>query len=153
MSDFSRTRIHSVLASAELSALGALLHGGGTVTDFQVSLLGRVLDGARSWYRSHPPETASTRAERGRRRRAERRVHRFMPHDVAAADPRRLDGIRDPRELLDDHGVLRTAVVAAVAQGYPDRDAEGELGNPDHPGHRAALLRLPGHRRALPGAA
>lgn len=114
------TRTHSVLAPQELSALGVLMHGGGTVTDFQVALLTRVLAGARSWYRSHPPGTECTRAEHNRWARAERRVRRFMPHDVARADPRGLDGIRDPRELLDDYGVLVTAVISVMARGHAD---------------------------------
>ena len=147
-------RDRSVLAPAELSALGALLTGGGTVSEFQVSLLDRVLHAARDWYRHQVPGTGPGRAARARWARAARRVRRHTPFHVPAADPGRLAEVREPRELLDDHGVLLVALIAAVAWGSTDPVGAEEPAGPGGDGPRATLLRFPRVPRSpLPGAA
>lgn len=148
------TRVHSVLAPGELSAVAALTGGGGTVSEFQVSLLTRVLSGARGWYRSHPPGTRYDRTERSRWARAERRVRRFTATRSVPLDAHTLDGISDPRGLLDDHGLLVAAVIAAVAQGRAEPAGAAGAVCGGAPGLRATILRFPRpHRDVLPGAA
>ncbi|MEX3508261.1 hypothetical protein CKW39_10620 [Kocuria sp. WRN011] len=117
MSTFTSPRTRSALTSHELSALGSLMHGGGTVAEFHVSLLTRVLRGAQAWHRAHPDTNSLSRREKKRLARVQHRVHRFVPVTQSSEPGEKILGMKDSRNLLDDYGLLAAATAAAQAYG------------------------------------
>lgn len=144
MQTFTSPRTRSALTSHELSALGSLIHGGGAVAQFHVSLLSRVLRGAQSWFREHPDATALPRYERKRLTRIRHTVHRFIPVTEPKDPGAAILAIRDSRHLLDDYALLAAATVAAQARGPL---TPGVAIRPIHGGIRPREHRVALHRR------
>ena len=139
MKTFTSPRTRSALTSHELSALGSLMSGGGSVAKFHVSLLSRVLRGAQAWYRHHPDPHGLSRHEHTRLRRIRRSVHRFLPVTEPEEPRAAILAIQDSRYLLDDYAVLTAATVAAQAHGplnpgVPIRAVYGDIRPREHRG-------------------
>ncbi|GAA4702912.1 hypothetical protein GCM10025781_22000 [Kocuria gwangalliensis] len=117
MLTFTSPRTPSALTSHELSALGSVMHGGGTVAEFHVSLLTRVLRGAQAWYLTHPDTSLLSRQEKNRLARGQHRVRRFVPVTQTADPGEKILAMNDSRELLDDYALLAAATAAAQAYG------------------------------------
>ena len=117
MSTFTSPRTRSALTSHELSALGSLMRGGGTVAEFHVSLLTRVLRGAQAWYRAHPDSSALSRRDKKRLARVQHRVRRVVPVAQVSEPGEKILTMTDSRHLLDDYALLAAATTAAQAQG------------------------------------
>lgn len=130
MLTFTSPRTRSALTSHELAALGALMHGGGTVAEFHVSLLTRILRGAQAWHHASPAPSAVPDRHKKHLARTRHRVSRFLPVAPAAESEQEILSIKDPRELLDDYALLAAAIVAAQAHG--PLDSTDAVGQPDH---------------------
>ncbi|WP_431812972.1 hypothetical protein [Kocuria sp. cx-455] len=122
MLTFTSPRTPSALTSHELSALGSVMHGGGTVAEFHVSLLTRVLRGAQAWYLTHPDTSFLSRKAKKRLAREQYRVHRFVPVRQTADPREKILSLKDSRELLDDYALLAAATAAAQAYGPLEPD-------------------------------
>ena len=121
--------VRSALSVAELTALNQLLRGTGTVDAFERELVTRVYTGALEWV----DEVGAHELTRDQRRRwnaAVRYVDRFVPRGGIAMTFRPLRALNQSRDLLEDHRVLKTAIVAAAARGpvtSPSRRSVGAL--------------------------
>ncbi|WP_233542644.1 hypothetical protein [Kocuria tytonis] len=101
---------------AELTALNELMRGTGTVEAFERELVTRVYAGALAWLGElDGPEL--TRDQRRRWNAAVRRVNRYVPRGGVTMTCRVLRSLNQSRDLLADHHVLKTAIVAAAAHG------------------------------------
>ena len=93
------------------------MHGGGTVAEFHVSLLTRVLRGAQAWYLTHPNTSPLSRKVKKQLVRKQYRAHRFVPVRQTADPREKILALQDSRELLDDYALLAAATAAAQAYG------------------------------------
>ncbi|MDO4919767.1 hypothetical protein [Kocuria sp.] len=108
--------VKSALSMAELSALNRLMRGTGTVEAFERELVTRVFTGAMAWL-DELEGRELTRDQRRRWNAAVRRVNRYVPRGGVTRTCRALSPLNQSRDLLDDHHVLKTAIVAAAAHG------------------------------------
>lgn len=144
MKTFTSPRARSAFTSHELSALGSLMHGGGSVAEFHVSLLTRVLKGAQAWHRAHSDTHLLTRRDKKQLAHAHHRVHRFVPISPAAVTAQQILNMRDSRCLLDDYALLAAATIAAQAHGPLN---PGVVLRPIYHGIRPREHRVDPHRR------
>ena len=108
--------VKSALSVAELTTLNRLMRGSGTVEVMERELVTRVFTGARAWL----DELEGPELSRDQRRRwnaAVRRVNRFVPRGGVAMTAGALAPLNQSRDLLEDHHLLKTAIVAAAAHG------------------------------------
>ncbi|WP_243635630.1 hypothetical protein [Kocuria tytonicola] len=119
--------VRSALSVAELTALNQLMRGTGTVEGFERELVTRVYTGAMGWVRELEGSEL-TRDQRKRWNAAVRYVDRYVSRGGVTMTCRPLHSLNQSRDLLADHRVLKTAIVAAAAHGpvtYPRRRPAG----------------------------
>ncbi|WP_270256633.1 hypothetical protein [Kocuria marina] len=107
----------SVLSAAELGTLNQLMRGGGTLEPFERELVTRVFVGARAWLQEQHEGAELTRDQRKRWNAAVRYINRHVSRGGVAMSWRVLRSLDGSTDLLADHHVLKTAIVAAAAHG------------------------------------
>ena len=110
------TTVKSALSVGELTALNQLMRGTGTVEAFERELVTRVFTGALGWLDELEGHEL-TADQRKRWNAAVRYVNRYVSRGGVPMTCRALTCLSQSRDLLEDHHLLKTAVVAAAAHG------------------------------------
>ncbi len=108
--------VRTALSVSELTALNQLMRGTGTVEAFERELVTRVFTGALGWLEELEGRELSA-DQRKRWNAAVRYVNRYVPRGGVTMTCGVLDRVNQSRDLLDDHHLLKTAIVAAAAHG------------------------------------
>ena len=113
----AKSSVKSVLSVAELGTLNQLMRGAGTVEPFERELVSRVFVGARAWLQEQEEGAELARDQRKRWNAAVRYVNRYVSRGGVAMSWRVLRSLGNSTDLLANHHVLKTAMVAAAAHG------------------------------------